>query len=321
MRHSKLIKWILTLCLAVGLTSAGFAADFPSKPIRLITPFAPGGSNSVVGQALQLPLGKALGTKILFEPIGGASTKTGTNVALNASPDGYTIILTSDVGWVFLYYAKVYSTKVWEQLTPIGNVTSEPFGLIEVRMDSPFKTWADLVKAAKENPGKLTCGGTGAGMTPEFLNTQINKAAGIVTTYVPFGGGGPSNMALLGGHVDFLMVPLSDAYSLMKGGKSRVLAIAADNRMADFPDIPTWKELGLGQGVHFTRSIWGPPNLPAPLVQRLTNGIAEATKDPEFRKLIESLHYTVEYGTPEKVLSALKNFDRNNSATLQGLNK
>ncbi len=322
MRHSKPIKWILTLCLALGLTSAGFAADFPSKMIRLISPFPPGGPNGIVCQALQEPLGKALGVKILIEPMGGASTKTGTNAALSASPDGYTIILSSDLTWLFLYYSKVYSTKVWEQLTPIGNVTLEPYGLIEVRMESPFKTWADLVKAAKENPGKLTCGGTGAGGLAQALNIQINKAAGIETTYVPFSGGGPSTMALLGGHVDFRPAGLSEAYPNMKGGKSRVLAIPTEKRMAEFPDIPTYKELGLGEGIDLVRSVWGPPNLPAPLVQRLTDGLAKATKDPEFVKLMETqLHNIVEYRPPEKVLSVIKNFDRNNGTKLRELNK
>lgn len=322
MRHSKAIKWISTLCLSVGLISAGFTADFPSKPIRLISPFPPGGPNGTVSQALKGPLGKALGVNILYEPMGGASTKTGTNAVLNASNDGYTIILSSDLTWLFLYYSRVYGTKVWEQLTPIGNVTVEPYGLIEVRMESPFKTWADLVKFAKENPGKLTCGGTGAGGQAQALNIQLNKAAGIETTYVPFSGGGPSAVALLGGHVDFRPAGLSEAYPNMKAGKSRVLAIPTEKRMVEFPDIPTYKELGLGEGIDFVRSVWGPPNLPAAVVKRLTDGLAKATKDPEFVKLMQTqLHYSIEYRPPEKVLSVVKDFDRKNGARLRELNK
>ena len=322
MNYRKAMKCFLGCWLILGLTAAGWAADFPSKPIRLISPFPPGGANGIVAQALQRPLEKELGVKILLEPIGGGSTKIGTNEALKAKPDGYTLILSSDPTWLFLYYAKVYDTKVWEQLTPIGNVTLEPFGLVEVRTESPFKTWADLVKAAKENPGKLTCGGTGAGAAAQFIMIQINKAAGIETNYVPFNGAGPSNMALLGGHVDFRSVPLSEAYPNMKGGKSRCLAISTEKRMAEFPDVPTFKELGLGEGIDFTRSVWAPPKLPAPLGQRLTSGLAKAAKDPEFVKLMETqLHYIVEYRAPDRVLSVIRNFDKINGAKLVEINK
>ena len=224
----------------------GMAADFPQKPIRMIIPWSAGGGNDVLCRAFQPAFEKVLGQKILIDNIPAGTTKVGTMELMKAKPDGYTLLFSTTESWLAYYYSKTYDAKVWEQMVPIGNVTSEPYGFVETRIESPFKTWADLVKAAKENPGKLSCGGPGAGGMMELIMNEITKAAGIQTRYVPFAGAGPSKIALLGGHVDFRVCQPPEAITMIRAGKSRGLAVSTDKRMEAIPDVPTFKELGIG---------------------------------------------------------------------------
>ena len=289
----------------------GMAADFPQKPIRMIIPWSAGGGNDVLCRAFQPAFEKVLGQKILIDNIPAGTTKVGTMELMKAKPDGYTLLFSTTESWLAYYYSKTYDTKVWEQMVPIGNVTSEPYGFVETRIESPFKTWADLVKAAKENPGKLSCGGPGAGGMMELIMNDITKAAGIQTRYVPFAGAGPSKIALLGGHVDFRVCQPPEAITMIRAGKSRGLAVSTEKRMAAIPEVPTFKELGIGGTINLTRSFWGPPKLPSNLANTITKVIEKATKDPEFIKVAqEQLLYTVDYRLPEKMKAELQNFDK-----------
>ncbi len=310
MKKSGFVLLAFAAVFVLGLAGGAQADKFPSKPIRYIIPYSAGGGNDVLARAFQRPFEKELGVRVLIENIPAGTTKVATLEAMKAKPDGYTLIHMSDPAWVAYYYSKTYDTKVWEQLTPVGNLTTEPYGFVEVRAES-YKTWGDLVKAAKANPGKLTCGGPGAGGMMELIMNEITKAAGVETKYVPFAGAGPSKTALLGGHIDFRVCQPTEAITMIRAGKTRGLAVSTDKRMAALPDVPTFKELGIGDSVILSRSIWGPPKLPKDLVEALTRVIERATKDPEFIKVAQDqLLYDVEYRPPQKVLDELRNFDK-----------
>jgi tripartite-type tricarboxylate transporter receptor subunit TctC len=157
----KRIICFLLLTLVFYYPSGSYADDFPKRPIRMIITYSAGGGTDVLGRAFQIPLEKTLGTKIVIDNIPAGTTKIGTMEAMKSKPDGYTIMLMPDTGWVTRYYSGTYDFKVYEKLTPLGNITSEPYGFVEVTVESPFKTWKDLVNIAKEKPGQLTCGGPG----------------------------------------------------------------------------------------------------------------------------------------------------------------
>jgi tripartite-type tricarboxylate transporter receptor subunit TctC len=302
-------------------TAIGITADYPLKPIRMIIPYSAGGGNDVLCRTFQPTFEKILGQRILIENIPAGGTKMGTMELMKSKPDGYTLVFMSTQGWVAGYYAKTFDTKVWEQMVPVGNVTIEPMGFVEARIESPLKTWADLVKAAKENPGKLSCGGSGRGMT-EMMHSTITKAAGINTPYVPFAGAGPSKIALLGGHVDFRVCQPPEAITMIRAGKTRGLAVSTDKRMAAMPDVPTFKELGIGGTLYLDRAIWAPPNLPANLVSTLTKVIEKASKDPDFIKMAQDeLLYTVTYKPPQQMREELRNFDKEFGPTLAEMYK
>ncbi|MBI5603276.1 MAG: tripartite tricarboxylate transporter substrate binding protein [Deltaproteobacteria bacterium] len=301
----------------------GTAADFPQRPIRMIIPWSAGGGSDVLCRAFQPAIEKELGQRMLIENIPAGSTKVGTMELLKAKPDGYTLLFSNEA-WISRYYAKTYDTKVWEQMTPIGNVTSEPLAFVEVRAESPFKTWGDLVKAAKENPGKLSCGNPGVGSPLDIVFKEITEQTGINVRYVPFAGGGKSKIAMLGGHVDFRLCQPPEAIAMIRAGKSRGLAVSTDKRMKALTDVPTFKELGLKGGEMYTiiRGVWGPPNMPPALVKTITRMIEKATKDPAFIKIAQDeFLYTVDYRSPEQVKAFVLKFDKEFGPKLAEINK
>ncbi len=277
---------ILSFWMIFAWGPIGIAAGYPQKPIRMIVPWSAGGGNDILARALQAPLEKIIGQRVLIDNIPAGTTKVGTMELMKAKPDGYTLILSTTESWFGYYYSGTFETKVVEQMVPLAIVASEPYGYVETRSDSPYKTWADVVKAAKENPGKLTCGSSGAGGMLEMIMNDISKASGIKTPrIVPFAGSGPSVVALLGGHTDLRVGQVSASRAMYSAGKTRGLAISTDKRLASHPDVPTFKELGIGGTIVLTRSIWGPPKLHANLVNTITKMIEKATKDPEFIKM------------------------------------
>lgn len=311
MRSSKIVALIFIFWAVLAFEGLGFSGEFPERPIRMIIAYSAGGGTDVLARAFQVPFEAALGTKIIVDNIPAGTTKVGTLEAMKAKPDGYTIILMPDPGWVAYYYSGTYDSKVWEKMTPIANLTTEPYGFVEIRAESPFRTWADLVKVAKEKPGQLTCGGPGAGGMMELIMMTITKSAGVETRYVPFAGAGPSRIALLGGHIDFRVCQPTEAISMIRAGKTRGLAVSSDRRMEDLPDVPTFKELGIGPTVTLTRSIWGPLNLPSKIVETISKAAEKASKDPRFVKIIhDELLYTVEYRPAQKLIEETRNFDK-----------
>jgi tripartite-type tricarboxylate transporter receptor subunit TctC len=319
----KIKIFVLGVLILFAFSAIGEAAGYPQRPIRMIIPWSAGGGSDVLARAFQPALEKQLGQRLLIENIPAGSTKVGTMELLKAKPDGYTLLFSNEA-WIARYYAKVYDTKVWEQMTPIANVTSEPLAFVEVRAESPFKTWADLIRAAKENPGKLSAGNPGVGSPLDIVFKEITDQTGVQIRYVPFAGGGASKVAMLGGHVDFRLCQIPEAAASVRAGQSRGLAISTEQRRKDFPDVPTFKELGLKIGDVYTiiRGIWGPPNLPADVVRTLEQMIEKATKDPTFIKIAQDeFSYTVDYRSSEQVKAFVTKFDKEFGPKLAEMNK
>ena len=323
MSMMRITIFILAFLSLFPWSTIGMAAEYPQRPIRMIIPWSAGGGSDVLCRAFQPAFEKELGQRILIENIPAGATKVGTMELLKAKPDGYTLLFSNEA-WIPRYYAKIYDTKVWEQMIPVGNVTSEPLAFIEVRAESPFKTWADIVKAAKENPGKLSCGNPGTGSPLDIVFKEMTEKAGINIRYVPFAGGGPTKIAMLGGHVDMRLCQPPEAIAMIRAGKSRGLAVSSEERMKALPDVPTFRELGLitGDLYMLIRGVWGPPKLPSNLVNMITKKIEKATQDPAFIKVAQDeFIYTVNYQSPEQVRAFLLRFDKEFGPRLAEANK
>lgn len=311
MRRTKVTVLISSLFLVLGFACMGLAADFPTKPIRYIVPFPAGGGTDLYARLIAKPLEKELGTKVYVENIPGGSTKVGTMECMKAKPDGYTIMQATEMAWLGLYYSKSADSKIWEQLTPLGNIAVQPYGLWEVRAESPFKTFADLVKAAKGNPVKLTSGVSSRGVY-DIMIEDVERVVGIQVKHVPFQGGGPSEVALLGGHIDFRVCVVADAAAMLQAGKTRGLGVQTEKRLPRLPDVPTLKELGYEvMTVMATQSIWAPPKMPQNIVNLFSRVIEEATRDPEFTKTVEETFLSkVEFRPGPKMMKVVRESDK-----------
>ena len=280
----RMMTLLFSLLFVLGTLSMGFAADFPTRPIRSIVPFSPGGGTSVMARFLGKALEKQFGQKILVECIPGGGTKIATVELLKAKPDGYTIINPSELSWVGGYYAKVFDEKVWEKLTPIATVATDPIGIWLVRGDSAIHSFAELIRAAKEKPRGITLGLSSRGVF-DILVLSTSRAAGVEFKPVPFTGSAPADIALLGGHVDLRFSTPADTINKIRSGKMRALALQAEKRHPGLPDVPTIKELGYDvMTLEATRAVWGPPKMPKNIVDIYTKAIEKATRDPEFLK-------------------------------------
>jgi tripartite-type tricarboxylate transporter receptor subunit TctC len=285
-RRMKINKafWVLFFGIFfLGFTQMGFTQTYPAKTIRVVVPSPAGSTVDLIMRVLQKPLGKELGGKVIVEDITGGNYKMGTMEVMNATPDGYTLLYAAQTAMIAFYYGGTYDFKVWEKLTTIAQTGEMPLGFFEVRSDSPFKTWADLVSFAKKNPGQLTCGGPGARGQQELVLVEAAKAAGIQVKWVPFTGSGPTGTAILGGQVDFACPNAAEALIRIKAGQTRGLAVPWDKRYPEMPDVPTFKELGLPVVIPpFGFSFFGPPNLPGSIVNQISKAVERALKDKEY---------------------------------------
>ncbi len=283
-------KGYLRICLAAALCSffvltvlaAQTAwAKYPEKDIKVIVHVSPGGGTDLMARIVVKHLGKKLGKNFIVENQTGAGGQVGWTALSMAKPDGYTIGTSS---WSIATHEltrKKVPYKLRDSFTPIARVVLDPSGAF-VLPTSPYKTLADLVAAAKKNPGKINWGGTFLWGAHHVHLLMLQKAAGIKLTYVPFDGVAESRTSLLGGHVDVGSSGASEYAELVKQGKLRGLAIAAPKRMANLPDVPTYKELGYKLQIGSDRGFIAPAGTPKECIQILSKGIGNVLADPEF---------------------------------------
>ena len=210
------------------------------------------------------------------------------------------------------YYSGTYDSKVWDEMTVLGQTGQMAWGMLEARADAPFQTWQELIAFAKKNPGKLSAGGPALGGMMNLIILESAASAGIDITYIPYAGGAPSGAALLGGHVQYRVAQPPEVYPNVKAGLTRGLAVAFPTRLPEMPDVPTLKELGINENVPvFGFDFWGPGQMPAALAQKISKAIEEAIKDPEYIEVAKRLTYQPIFTSPEVLKVSIKNFEGN----------
>lgn len=324
MKTTKIFIVILTVGWLFFLAPEGFTQDYPTKPIRLIVPYAAGGGTDVLARTLQNPLGKELGTTIVVENISAGTTKVATLELMKAKPDGYSLLLVGPEVYVGYYYSGTYDFKPWERLTFIGNTGEEPYGFLEIRADAPYQNWAELVRYAKQNPGKVTGGGPGAGGMVNLIFNDITNDAGMDARYVPFDGAGPAKNALLGGHIDFRCCMPSEAIIMIRAGKTKGIGVSSPERFMDLKDVPTFKELGIGKNLEnpmITKAIFGPPNLPQNRVEIIAQALEKVVNGPEFAQYGQKFLYQPKFKDGKRTKEETIKFDQIFGPKLEALYK
>lgn len=270
---------------ALAATPAQAQADWPSQTVTIIVPFAPGGTTDIVGRALAAGLTRQLGQTVVVENKPGAGGTLGLVEMQRTKPDGYRLTLVP-VGVFRQPYVQKVSYDPLRDLTYIASFTAYDF-FLAVAADSPFKTVKDVVDAAKASQTGVDYGTPGKFTGNQVTMAQLGKAAGVKFTHVPYKGDSEAITALLGGHVQTIVVT-NGIRSFMDSGKVRLLAVAADKRVPAFANVPTFKEAGFDVVVPSPLGLAGPKGLPLPIVEKLDAAIKAVLADPEWQRMMES---------------------------------
>ncbi|MEN5179366.1 tripartite tricarboxylate transporter substrate binding protein [Comamonas testosteroni] len=266
------------------------ASDYPgSKPVRMIVPFPPGGGTDILSRIIAQKLTEHNHWTVVADNRAGAGGTIGITEATKAQPTGYDIVMGQKDNVVLGYY--LYKGLPWnpsKDLTPIAHVAYSPV-IIATAETSKFKTLNDVIAAAKADPGKITYGSPGNGTSIHIAGVLFEKAAGVKLTHVPYKGSNPALVDTLSGNVDLLVSSVPSAIGQIKAGKLRPLAVTSAKRSSSLPDVPTVAELGMkGFDVSTWYGLFGPRNLPAPIVTKLNTEVNKLLADKSVQEAIQA---------------------------------
>jgi tripartite-type tricarboxylate transporter receptor subunit TctC len=281
---------VTVLCVLMAFSAlfplaAAHAADsYPSKPIRLIVPFAPGGTNDIIGRLIATKLTERLGKSVVVENHAGAGAIIGTEMVAKADPDGYTLLVAAGSHTTNPALQKVPYDPI-KSFTPIARLATGPFGLV-VNANLPANSIKELIALAKQKPGQLIFASTGVATTPHMTIELFRIMADIDIKVVQFKGGAPSITDVLGGHSHALIGSLVQVMAQVKAGKLKVLGTGGATRSVILPDVPTIAEAGL-PGYQATNwyGILAPAGVPTPIVDRLTRELKAILASEEVKKV------------------------------------
>jgi tripartite-type tricarboxylate transporter receptor subunit TctC len=273
--------WLWTFLILFGFTSAGMAAEYPTRQIIVIIPTAPGGSDGISGQILTEFLKKQLKQVLVINYKPGALQALGTESVLKARPDGYTLGYTyePDVASKIILDGKNLSFGK-DDFNHIGITAFSPF-LLWVKSDSPWKTFEDIVSYGKTH--ELSYGTPGVGAMNHIYVELLAQKTGIKVNHVPYGGSGEVTTALLGGHINMTMGVLGRMKQYYDSGMVRPVVSFADDRIPEAKDVFTAKEKGVAMRAYNYHHLWAQKALPADITSRLITAFVNAVKDPEFQ--------------------------------------
>jgi tripartite-type tricarboxylate transporter receptor subunit TctC len=259
--------------------------DWPTRPVRVIVPFPPGGGTDTVARPLTAKLTQLTGQQFVIDNRGGAGGTIGAGAAARSAADGYTLLLSPVHVAVAVSAYKSLPYDLEKDLVPVTTVAIFPDVLVAAAR-VPAKTLPELIAYAKANAGKVNCGSAGNGTTRHLSCEMFNTAAGIKAEHMPYKGTGPATTALLGGEIDYIFEALGSASQHIRSGKLKPIAVTSAKRSPSFPDIPTAIEQGLA-GFEITSwyGLWVPTGTPSVVSQRLQALVVKAFEDPELREL------------------------------------
>ena len=295
----KVIYALLALVSLSFVPSYVQAQTYPDKPIKLIVPWPPGGGADVVSRLLSKAVGDDLGTQIIIDNRGGAAGNIGATAAARSAPDGYTVVFA--YSGTHSINRHLYKTMPFEEsdFAPLVFVASVP-QLLTVRVDSPYKSVADVIAAAKANPGKLTYGSSGNGAINHLAGQMFADMAGVKLQHVPYKGGAPATNAILSGEIDLIFGEPAPLLPHVRGGKLRALAVTSAKRSPGVPDLPTIAEVAVpGYEVTSWNGFLAPAGTPSAAIKRLNASFNKVLADPAMRERLIQMGYEPVGGAPE----------------------
>jgi tripartite-type tricarboxylate transporter receptor subunit TctC len=280
-------------------------AVYPERPITLLVPFPAGGPTDIIARIVSASLQKSLGQSVIVDNRAGGGGNPGIGAVARATPDGYTLLLSSTAIAVNPALYKNLPYDPIKDFAPICELVNAP-NVLFVRADSGIKTVAELVKRAKAEPGKLNYSSPGPGTKSHLTAEQLKLRAGVDIVHIPYRGGGPATMAVLEGTVHVGSVALAPVEPLIKEGKFIALAVTGAQRWYTLPDVPTMIESGFPGFVSDTfNALFAPAATPREIVTLLARESQAALKTPEARAAAQRAGYQIVAGTPEQLAAKL----------------
>jgi tripartite-type tricarboxylate transporter receptor subunit TctC len=290
-----------SLCAPIA-TSAGAAqgTDYPTKPIRIIVPFPPGGSNDLLGRYLGERLSDRLGQQIVIDNRGGANGILGTQLAAGTTPDGYTLLLVS-VSYAMNAAVRKLPWDVEKSFDPIAMIGTNTNCLV-VSPTGPYKTLKDIIAAAKATPGALSYASTGVGGFNHFGGELFNKLAGVSVVHVPYKGGAPGMTDVMGGQIPMMFSSLTQTLPHVRSGRLHVIAVGSEKRQPAAPEAPTFIEAGLpGYSIYGWWGMVVPAGVPKAVQSKLAALFTQILQEPTTQKRLAAEAAEPQIMTPDEL--------------------
>ena len=296
--RTKTFCGLISICAAMVLASNALAQAYPTRTVRLIDGFAPGGSTDIVGRLIAQKLSDSLGQPFVVENRPGASGIIGTDMVAKAPPDGHIMLI---VPLTFTVNPSLYKLPYdpVKDLLPVTLVASAPLMLV-VHPSVPVKSVAEFIAYAKANPGKLHFGSGGVSSTPHLASEMLKTMAGIQATHVPYKGGGPALADLVGGQIQFMLENIPSTLPYVKAGKLRALALTDLRRSQVLPDLPTLDESGLkGYQIVGWNGLFLPAGTPPAIVDKLHIEVVKALALADLKERLATMGFEGVGDTPQ----------------------
>jgi tripartite-type tricarboxylate transporter receptor subunit TctC len=295
----KRVMGALGVLLLASVASANAQSDYPSRPVRVIVPFAPGGVVDVMGRMLTQQLSEKTGANFYIDNIGGAGGNIGSARAASSPKDGYTILITSSS---FVVNPSLHTKVPYDPIddfSPISIAAASP-NILVVNPKEPVNTVADLVDAIKKNPSHYSFASAGVGTTPHLSGELFKLSAGLNLVHVPFAGAGPALQSTVGGHTPMAFSGLPPAVPLVKSHSLKALAVTSHTRVEALPNIPTMAEQGFkGQEAETLLFVLAPAGTPQVIINKLSNELRAILAQSTIKSQFDKLGFTALATTPE----------------------
>lgn len=305
------LAWILGACaMAVApLAGAQATATYPSRPVKLVVPYAPGGTSDFVGRTIAAKLGEVLGQPVVVENRPGGNEIIGTEAVAKAAPDGYTLLLVTPS---FTSNPALQASLPYDSATafaPVALVASYPHVLVVTTATSlPIGTVQDLIAIAKANPGSINYASGGSGGSNHLAAEMFRSLTTVQMTHIPYKGNGPAIADLVAGRVHILFTGMAPVEPMIRAGKLKALAVTGPKRLASAPDVPTMLEAGVpGYDLVSWYGVLAPAGTPKAIVDRLNADLRKTMQSPEVHaKFVAQLGADTTVGTPDEFGAMLR---------------